>query len=85
MDWMTAAHDHTLTYTVSGIGCNDRKKMLWLQLKQIINLIINNIAEASNNILLPVLQAVMDNLILEFLPQEPYVQCFSHTYDHVPP
>lgn len=64
MDWMTASHDHTLTYTASGIGCNDRKKMIWLELKQISNLNSQYIAEASYNILLSVLQVIVDDLIL---------------------
>lgn len=46
---------------------------------------VNNIAESSHNTLLSVLQAIVDNLILEFLPQDLYVKCFSHKYDHIPP
>lgn len=85
MDWMTATHDHTLTYTASGIGCNDRKMMLWLQLKQIINL---NNQSYSYNIkqhfaVCPASHC--GQFILEFRTQEPYVQCFSQTHDHVPP
>lgn len=42
------------------------------------------LAEAWNSIWLSVQQTSVENSILQFLPQEPYVQCFLYMYDYIP-